>query len=98
MKFSLFYFDGDGSVPNQDLYKLLLDSARYADENDFTAVWTPERHFHAFGGLYPNPTITSAALSMITNKIHILLNTLALNVWCYSLRKWNLSILLQKNR
>ena len=27
----------------------------------FSAVWTPERHFHAFGGLYPNPAVTSAA-------------------------------------
>ena len=24
-------------------------------QHGFAAVWTPERHFHAFGGLYPNP-------------------------------------------
>lgn len=71
MKFSLFYFDGDGSVTNDNLYKLLIDSARFADEAGFTAVWTPERHFHAFGGLYPNPAITSAALAMVTNQIQI---------------------------
>ncbi len=28
-------------------------------------MWTPERHFHSFGGLYPNPSVTSAALATI---------------------------------
>ena len=32
-------------------------------------MWTPERHFHAFGGLYPNPAVTSAALASITQSI-----------------------------
>ena len=36
-------------------YRLLLEGARFADQNGFAAVWTPERHFHPFGGLYPNP-------------------------------------------
>ena len=27
----------------------------FADAHGFSAVWTPERHFHAFGGLYPEP-------------------------------------------
>ena len=39
-----------------DGYRLLLDGARFADANGFEAVWTPERHFHAFGGAYPNPS------------------------------------------
>jgi natural product biosynthesis luciferase-like monooxygenase protein len=34
-------------------------------------VWTPERHFHAFGGLYPNPSVASAALAMITERVHL---------------------------
>jgi natural product biosynthesis luciferase-like monooxygenase protein len=71
MEFSLFYFDGDGSVNQSGKYQLLLESAKFADQNGFTALWTPERHFHAFGGLYPNPAITSAALAMITNRIQI---------------------------
>ncbi|MCG8312767.1 MAG: LLM class flavin-dependent oxidoreductase [Pseudomonadales bacterium] len=71
MKFSLFYFDGDGLNANGDLYRLLLDSTRFADENGFHSVWTPERHFHAFGGLYPNPAVTSTALAMITKQIQI---------------------------
>jgi natural product biosynthesis luciferase-like monooxygenase protein len=71
MEFSLFYFDGDGSVAQPNKYKLLLDSAKYADQNGFTALWTPERHFHAFGGLYPNPSVTSAALAMVTEQIQL---------------------------
>ena len=71
MKFSLFYFDGDGSQPREDNYRLLKDSAVYADKNDFLALWTPERHFHAFGGLYPNPAMTSMALAMLTEKIQV---------------------------
>ncbi|WP_299486091.1 LLM class flavin-dependent oxidoreductase, partial [Acaryochloris sp. IP29b_bin.137] len=71
MKFSLFYFDGDGLTSQDDPYKLLIESSKFADQNGFSAVWTPERHFHAFGGLYPNPAMTSAALAMVTEKIQL---------------------------
>ena len=71
MSFSLFYFAADaGSAPN-DRYRLLIEGARFADEHDFAAVWTPERHFHPFGGLYPNPALTSAAVAMVTSRIAI---------------------------
>src|SRR5262249_45971244 len=46
--FSLFYFAA-GEDTASDGYRLLLESARFADRNGFEAVWTPERHFHAFG-------------------------------------------------
>ncbi|UKP00602.1 LLM class flavin-dependent oxidoreductase [Nostoc sp. UHCC 0870] len=71
MDFSLFYFDGDGSVARPNQYELLIESAKFADVHGFTAVWTPERHFHSFGGLYPNPTLTSAALAMITERVQL---------------------------
>ncbi|MEM7198644.1 MAG: MupA/Atu3671 family FMN-dependent luciferase-like monooxygenase [Planctomycetota bacterium] len=71
MDFGLFYFDGEGAVRRPGQYRLLLDSARFADEHGFTAVWTPERHFHAFGGLYPNPVVTSAALATTTRNVQI---------------------------
>ena len=71
MKFSLFYFDGDGSARNPDAYKLLLDSARFADTHDFQALWLPERHFHAFGGLYPNPALIHSALAMVTKNVQL---------------------------
>jgi natural product biosynthesis luciferase-like monooxygenase protein len=69
--FSLFYFASDESSSDAQKYRLLLEGAKFADENSFAAVWTPERHFHAFGGLYPNPAVTSAAVAAITNRIQI---------------------------
>jgi natural product biosynthesis luciferase-like monooxygenase protein len=76
MDFSLFFFaDGgagsDGGVAGDDGYGLLLESARFADANGFAAVWTPERHFHSFGGLYPNPAVTGAALAAVTERVGI---------------------------
>jgi natural product biosynthesis luciferase-like monooxygenase protein len=71
MQFSLFFFDGDGTVTTGDRYQLLIDSAKFADQHGFCAVWTPERHFHAFGGLYPNPAITNTALAMVTRNLQL---------------------------
>lgn len=71
MEFSLFYFSGDGSKTQANKYNLLIESAKFADRNNFSAVWTPERHFHPFGGLYPNPSLTCTALAMITEQIQL---------------------------
>ena len=68
--FSLFYFASDESQGG-DKYRLLMEGARFADQHGFSAIWTPERHFHAFGGLFPNPSVTSAALAMITKNVRI---------------------------
>jgi natural product biosynthesis luciferase-like monooxygenase protein/FkbM family methyltransferase len=69
--FSLFYFASEESGSAEDRYKLLMEGARFADEHDFTAVWTPERHFHEFGGLYSNPALTSAALATVTKRVQL---------------------------
>ena len=66
---SLFYFASDEGENTADKYALLLEGAKFADRHGFAAVWTPERHFGAFGGLYPNPSVTSAALAAITTSI-----------------------------
>ncbi|NMG06763.1 LLM class flavin-dependent oxidoreductase [Brasilonema sp. UFV-L1] len=71
MEFSLFYFSGDGSKIQANKYNLLIESAKFADQNGFSALWTPERHFHPFGGLYPNPSLTSAGLAMVTEQIQL---------------------------
>ena len=70
MEFSLFYWGNDDGV-GRDKYKLLLDGARFADQNGFVAVWTPERHFHAFGGPYPNPSVTGAAVAAVTENLAV---------------------------
>ncbi|NOT07448.1 MAG: LLM class flavin-dependent oxidoreductase, partial [Gemmatimonadales bacterium] len=69
--FSLFYFSSDETEHGNDKYRLLLEGAKFGDRHGFAAVWTPERHFHAFGGLYPNPSVTSAAIAAITERIQI---------------------------
>ena len=71
MDFSLFYFAADAGESGENKYRLLLEGSRFADQHGFSAVWTPERHFHAFGGLYPNPSVTSAAIAAITSRIKI---------------------------
>ncbi|MBZ5523304.1 MAG: amino acid adenylation domain-containing protein [Acidobacteriia bacterium] len=70
MEFSLFYFAAEKGT-KEDTYRLLLDGARYGDQNGFAAVWTPERHFHEFGGIYANPAVTGAAVAAVTNRIEI---------------------------
>jgi natural product biosynthesis luciferase-like monooxygenase protein len=71
VKFSLFFFSGNGGTANPDKYSLLLECARFADEHEFTAVWLPERHFHELGGLYPNPALLAAALAVRTTKVEL---------------------------
>jgi natural product biosynthesis luciferase-like monooxygenase protein len=72
MGFGLFYFAADsGNVAGGNAYRLLTEGAKFADAHGFDAVWTPERHFHAFGGLYPNPAVTTAALSTITSRVQL---------------------------
>jgi natural product biosynthesis luciferase-like monooxygenase protein len=77
VELGLFYFGSDddsatgAQSPGRERYRLLLDGARFADQHGFSAVWTPERHFHRFGGLYPSPCVTSAALATITSRVQI---------------------------
>ncbi|WP_332815911.1 MupA/Atu3671 family FMN-dependent luciferase-like monooxygenase [Ramlibacter sp.] len=71
IEFSLFYFASDENNEPKDRYRLLMEGARFADREGFAAVWTPERHFHAFGGLFPNASVTSAALAAITSRVQI---------------------------
>jgi natural product biosynthesis luciferase-like monooxygenase protein len=70
-EFSLFYFASDHASTPQERYRVLMEGAKFGDANGFAAVWTPERHFHAFGGLYPNPAVTSAAIAACTSRIRI---------------------------
>lgn len=71
MEFSLLYFaNREVKDPPQE-YALLLEAARFADTHDFTALWMPERHFHPFGGAYPNPALAAAALATVTERIRL---------------------------
>ena len=68
--FSLLYF-ADAGPQETAKYRLLLEGAKFADRHGFKAVWTPERHFHSFGGLYPNPAVTGAAIAAVTERVQI---------------------------
>ncbi|MEU0504756.1 MupA/Atu3671 family FMN-dependent luciferase-like monooxygenase [Nocardia sp. NPDC005998] len=68
-QFSVFFFSAD-SVEG-DRYGLILDCAQRADELGYTAIWTPERHFHQFGDLFPNPSVLAAGIATRTSRIHL---------------------------
>lgn len=70
LDFGLFYW-GNDSGSQAGKYDLLLRGAKFADQHGFQAVWTPERHFHAFGGPYPNPAVTGAAVAAVTENVSI---------------------------
>lgn len=71
MEFGVMFFANAEQTANGDRYHLLKEATQFADQNGFCSVWTPERHFHDFGGIFPNPSVISAALAMITSKIQI---------------------------
>ena len=70
MRFSVMFF-ADADHAAADKYALFLDSVTLADSLGFEAVWLPERHFHAFGGLYPNPAVLAAAAAVRTQNLRI---------------------------
>ncbi|WP_260608929.1 MupA/Atu3671 family FMN-dependent luciferase-like monooxygenase [Streptomyces sp. WAC 01325] len=72
--FSVYFFGDypqDTAAPRHGQYELLMDVARFADRHGFHALWMPERHFHSFGGLFPNPAVLAAALSRETERIRL---------------------------
>lgn len=69
--FGAFYFSSDEGERAKEKYRLLIEGAKFADTHGFNSVWTPERHFHAFGGLFPNPSVTSAAIATITENVSL---------------------------
>ncbi|MBC7957612.1 MAG: LLM class flavin-dependent oxidoreductase [Cytophagales bacterium] len=72
LAFGLYFFGSDEGGPQANAQRrLLMEAARFADEHGFSAVWSPERHFHAFGGLSPNPAVMAAAFAATTRNVRI---------------------------
>ena len=69
--FSLYFFGDYPDRAERDKYRLILDAAEFADEHGFHAVWLPERHFDAFGALFPNPSVLAAALATRTSRVRL---------------------------
>jgi natural product biosynthesis luciferase-like monooxygenase protein len=72
LDFSLMFFSaaaGEGARPG--LYRLVHEAARFADARGFSAIWLPERHFHPFGGPYPDPASLAASLAPVTSRLRL---------------------------
>ncbi|MBY8848283.1 MupA/Atu3671 family FMN-dependent luciferase-like monooxygenase [Saccharothrix longispora] len=70
MEFGVFFFSASGEEAAQT-YRMVLAAARRADELGLEFVSTPERHFHPFGGAFPNPAVMSAAIAAVTERVRI---------------------------
>ena len=71
MRFSLMFFASDGVKSPDGIYSFLMDACRLADQQGLLAVWLPERHFHRFGGAFPNPAVVGAAVAAVTSRLRI---------------------------
>jgi natural product biosynthesis luciferase-like monooxygenase protein len=71
LSFSVLFFASDSVTNDTDRYSLVRAATQFADANKFEAVWFPERHFHRFGGLFPNPSLLAAAAACWTRRIRI---------------------------
>jgi natural product biosynthesis luciferase-like monooxygenase protein len=69
--FSLLFFASQSARFQGGKFDLFRESTRYADQNGFEAVWIPERHFHAFGGIFPNPSLAAVTLAERTERIRL---------------------------
>ncbi|MFJ5808372.1 MupA/Atu3671 family FMN-dependent luciferase-like monooxygenase [Streptomyces sp. NPDC093093] len=63
--------DGRHTPRPADAYERIIETARFADERGFSSLWVPERHFHSFGGLFPNPSVLASALARETDRIRL---------------------------
>lgn len=70
--FTLMFFSALAEDrPRPDLYDALHAAALRADALGFRALWLPERHFHPFGGPYPEPSVLAASLARGTTRIRL---------------------------
>ncbi|HEY6168330.1 MAG TPA: MupA/Atu3671 family FMN-dependent luciferase-like monooxygenase [Verrucomicrobiae bacterium] len=69
--FSLLFFASQQAEAEHGKFDLFRLSTRFADERGFEAVWIPERHFHAFGGMFPNPSLAAVVLAEATKRIRL---------------------------
>lgn len=71
MRFSFISFANRDAANATREYELVLATAAFADEHGFEAVWLPERHFHPFGGAFPNPALVASAIAVRTRRVRL---------------------------
>jgi natural product biosynthesis luciferase-like monooxygenase protein len=69
--FSLLFFASEEADFHRGKFELFRATSQFADQHEFEAVWIPERHFHPFGGIFPNPSLPAVLLAQITSRIRI---------------------------
>jgi natural product biosynthesis luciferase-like monooxygenase protein len=69
--FSVLFFASEEADFHRGKFDLFRATSEFADQHDFEAVWIPERHFHPFGGIFPNPSLPGVLLAQITRRIRI---------------------------
>jgi len=78
MRYSLLFFANQDEGDARSRYELLVDSAIFADQHGFEAIWLPERHFHPFGGAFPNPALAACVVAAKTSRLRIRAGSLVL--------------------
>lgn len=69
--FSLLFFASEAADYKRGKFDLFADCTCRADELGFESVWIPERHFHSFGGMFPNPALAAVYLADRTTQIRL---------------------------
>ena len=67
----IFFFGDAAPTMGDGLYDFYLEAARLADQAGLSALWTPERHFTAVAGAFPNPALLTAALATTTHRLKL---------------------------
>jgi alkanesulfonate monooxygenase SsuD/methylene tetrahydromethanopterin reductase-like flavin-dependent oxidoreductase (luciferase family) len=71
MKFGLFYlFSEFGDVPQDRIFREILEEIDYGEELGFDSVWLPEHHFSVYGTL-GNPMTLASAIAQRTKRLRI---------------------------
>jgi alkanesulfonate monooxygenase SsuD/methylene tetrahydromethanopterin reductase-like flavin-dependent oxidoreductase (luciferase family) len=71
MRFGLFYlFSEFGDVPQDRIFREVLDEIDYGEQLGFDSVWLPEHHFSVYGTL-GNPLTFASAVAQRTRRMLI---------------------------
>ena len=71
MKFGLFYLFSDfGNIPQDQIFREVLEEIEFGEELGFESIWLPEHHF-AIYGMLGNPMTLAAAISQRTTRMKI---------------------------
>ena len=65
----MFFSDVRKDVSDTQKYAFMRDVTLFADREGFTAIYLPERHFHASGSIYANSAVMAAHLIPQTTRI-----------------------------